>query len=194
MVIGHDNPDHRTELVDRVPERVVRMKMCLPVLALLFCGASLAQQSQPTTTAAADRPLPDVPTLFRDIVKHQKDLDEIRKNYIYKESVREDELDGNGSVKKTTFEERETFFVGRRQVSRLLSKDGKELTDSEKEKEQKRLDKEINDIKKRAEKREETGKEDDNAITVETFLKISKLTNERREMRSGREAIVCDFA
>src|SRR4051812_32736065 len=103
---------------------------------ILLMSASLVAQT-PEKAAASDRPLPDLPTLFRDIVKHQKELDEIRKNYIYKESSKEEELDGNGNVKKTTLEEKETFFVGRRQVSRLISKDGKELTPSEKEKEQK---------------------------------------------------------
>src|ERR1051326_546311 len=126
------------------------------IVAIFFCG-SLAAQTQPKTTAS-DKPLPDLPTLFRDIVKHQKELDELRKNYMYKESSKEEELDGNGNVKKTTLEEKETFYVGRRPVSRLLAKDGKELTPNEKEKEQKRVDKEIADFKKREQKREDSGK------------------------------------
>jgi hypothetical protein len=170
------------------------MKRYLTLIAMLFCGAMFAQNAQPVKTADKNRPLPDLPTLFRDIMKHQKELDEIRKNYIYTQFTREEELDGNGNVKKTTVEEHETFYVGRRQVSRLLSKDGKELTPSEKEKEQKRVDKEIADFKKREIKREEKGEGDDGEIGVETFLKIAKLTNERREIRNGREAIVCDFA
>src|SRR5437588_1570025 len=120
------------------------------VLSVAYCHG---QEAQPSKIGDGNRPLPDLPTLFRDIVNHQKELDEIRKNYIYKESTREEELDGNGNVKKTTVEEKETFYVGRRQVSRLLSKDGKELTPSEKEKEQKRVDKEIADFKKRETKR-----------------------------------------
>ena len=165
--------------------------MKLIALLLMLCGPVFAQVQ--TKAVAPDRPLPDLPTLFRDIVKHQKELDEIRKNYIYKESTKEEELDGNGNVKKTTIEEKETFYVGRRPVSRLLSKDGKELTPQEKEKEQKRIDKEIADFKKREQKREDQGKEDDDEVTVETFLKLAKLSNERREARSGHDAVVCDF-
>ena len=169
------------------------MMRYLILAVILSASHSWGQEAQSAKGGDASRPLPDLPTLFRDIMKHQKELDEIRKNYIYKQSSREEELDGNGEVKKTTVEERETFYVGRRTVSRLLSKDGKELSAEEKEKEQKRVDKEIVSLKKRERKREENGS-DEEEMGVETFLKIAKLTNERREVRDGHDAIVCDFA
>jgi hypothetical protein len=164
-------------------------------VAILFGGAIAAQTASPSSAAKPtdNRPLPDVATLFRDVLRHQKEVDDIRKNYIFKESVREEELDGNSNVKKTTIEEREIFYIGRHRVTRLLSKDGKELSAQEKEKEQKNVDKQVADSKKREAKREE-GKQDDDEITVERFLKIAKLSNERREMRNGHEAIVFDFS
>src|SRR5438270_629707 len=148
------------------------MKRYVLILALIsFCGAialqAVAPQKEAVGPSGANHPLPDLPTLFRDIVKHQKELDEIRKNYIFKESSREEELDSNGQIKKTTLEDKETFYVGRRSVSRLLRKDGRELTPDEQAKEQKRVDKEIADHKKREIKREEKGKDDDESIGVE---------------------------
>src|SRR5438132_650147 len=97
-------------------------------IAMCLTAATFAQSSPAKTTdTVAVRPLPDLPTLFGDIVKHQKELDLIRKNYMFHEDSREEEFDGDGRVKKTTLEERETFYIGRRQVSRLLRKDGRDL-------------------------------------------------------------------
>jgi hypothetical protein len=174
-----------------------RFLFAMMVLCSWQIGA-FAQESKPAAPkehAATDsaRPLPDMQTLFRDIVKHQKELDEIRKNYMFREESREEEMDGSGAVKKTTVEEHETFYIGRRQVSRMLSKNGKLLTEEEKRKEEEQVQKNIEEAKKKEQKREDQHKDDDDQITVETFLKIAKLTNERREMRNGNETIVCDF-
>src|SRR5882757_6368204 len=107
----------------------------------LIIGVLNAQQppiatSPPTHTAksvalsgpAVEKPLPDIPTLFRDVETHQKELENIRKDYMFRVVEQEDELDSDGHVKHSKTEEREVFYVGRRHISRLLSKDGVELT------------------------------------------------------------------
>src|SRR4051812_8577879 len=116
---------------------------------------------------------------------------------MFREVEQEDELDGNGQVKHSKTEEREVFFVGRSSVSRLLKKDGVALTPSEQKKEQERVDKAIEEHKKREAKRvknEEEGKHSDNEITLETFLRIAKFESPRRVSFKGRNALVFSFS
>jgi hypothetical protein len=153
--------------------------------------------STPTTKSPAEKPLPDIATLFHDVEAHQKQLDSIRRNYMYRSAELEEELDGDGKVKHTKREEREIFFVGRRQVSRLLKKDGVELSAAEQKKEQERVDKEVKELQKKEVKRqqkEDEGKHADNEITVETLLRICRFTDPRRISFNGRDTIVFEFS
>jgi hypothetical protein len=176
----------------------------LPILLAITVGTLQAQQAatsptvpSSTTTLATQKPLPDAASLFHDVEAHQKELEKVRKNYMFRAIEQEDEIDGDGHVKHTKTEEHEVFFVGRRTVSRLLRKDGVELTASEQKKEQEKVDKRIEEIKKKEAKRqqnEEEGKHDDNEITVDTFLRISRFENPRRVSLRDRSAIAYDFS
>jgi hypothetical protein len=83
-----------------------------------------------------------------------------------------------------------------------MSVNGKELSASEREKEDKRVQKEVEDIIKRREKKEqkeerarakgEKEKEDDD-VEIKDFLRISEITSVRREMFRGHEVIAFDF-
>jgi hypothetical protein len=146
---------------------------------------------------AVEKPLPDIPTLFRDVEAHQKELEKIRKNYMFRVVEQEDELDSDSHVKHSKTEEHEVFYVGRHHVSRLLRKDGVDLTPSEQKKEQERVDKEIQADKRKEAKRqqkEDEGKHSENEITVETFLRISRFENPRRVSFKDRPAIAFDFS
>src|SRR6185503_571491 len=87
-------------------------------------------------------------------------------------------------------------------VERLMSVNGKEQSASEREKEDKRVQKEVEDIIKRLEKKEqkeeqarakgEKEKEDD-GVEIMDFLRISEITSIRREIFRGHEVIAFDF-
>jgi hypothetical protein len=140
----------------------------------------------PTTDA---KPLPDIASLLRDIDARQKEMGKVQKDYIYKEDSRNEELDGENKVKKTTTEQREIFYIGKHEISRLLQKDGHDLTPEEAKKEEERVEKET----EKANKKEAKDEPDKDDINVETFLRICDFTNPRREVRNGRDTIVFDF-
>ena len=75
------------------------------VLFVIFMAASAAAQQ---AAAPAAKPLPDIATLLRDVESHQKELESVKHNYIFKEDSREEELVGANKVKKTVWEERES--------------------------------------------------------------------------------------
>ncbi|MCU1307101.1 MAG: hypothetical protein JWN45_1796 [Acidobacteriaceae bacterium] len=174
----------------------------LPILLATTVGILHAQQQPPASSAsrtnsAVEKPLPDVASLFHDVEAHQKELENVRKNYMFRAVEQQDELDGDGHVKHSKTEEHEVFFVGRRTVGRLLRKDGVDLSASEQKKEQEKVDKRIQEIKKKEAKRqqnEEEGKHDENEITVDTLLRISRFENPRRVSLKDRSAIAYDFS
>lgn len=173
----------------------------LPILLAITVGILHAQQppasSASRTNSAIEKPLPDVASLFHDVEAHQKELENVRKNYMFRAVEQQDELDGDGHVKHSKTEEHEVFFVGRRTVGRLLRKDGVDLTASEQKKEQEKVDKRIQKVKKKEAKRqqnEDEGKHDENEITVDTFLRISRFENPRRVSLKDRSAIAYDFS
>src|ERR1700759_5838923 len=98
------------------------MKFLLPLAILaLAIGSAGGQASQP--------PLPDVPTLMKQVEEHQHKLDEVRENYTYHETVITHELDKNGNIKKNESEENNVFFVNGHEIDRKFKKDGKELNE-----------------------------------------------------------------
>ncbi|MCU1284960.1 MAG: hypothetical protein JWO13_1310 [Acidobacteriales bacterium] len=160
--------------------------------------AKVAPKAPALSAQSSDAaPIPDIASLFKDVEAHQRQIRSLRRKYMFREVQTEDELDGNGQVKHSQTEEREVFFIGRSSVSRLIKKDGVELTASEQKKEQQRVDKVIEERKKREvkrEKNEEEGKQSENEITLDTFLRIAKFENPRRISFKGRNALVFDFS
>ena len=161
----------------------MRRFILLGLLAgVVACGAQ-------TAPAPDAKRLPDIASLLRDVDAKQKEMDKIQKDYIYKEDSKEEDLDKDNNVKKTTLEQHEIFYIGTQEISRLLQKDGKDLSPDEARKEKERVDKEI----EKAKKKEAKDGPDKDDINVETFLRICDFTNPRREVRNGRDTIVFDF-
>ena len=110
--------------------------------------------------------------------------------------------DGDGRIKETATRTYEVTPIGERSVERLMSVNGKELSPSEREKEDKRFQKEVEEKIKRHEKKEqkderarakgEMEKEDDD-VEIKDFLRVSEITSVRREMFRGHEVIAFDF-
>ncbi|MGC1299531.1 MAG: hypothetical protein WA869_31270 [Alloacidobacterium sp.] len=156
----------------------LRFLLILPALA---AAISFAQATQP--------PLPDVPTLMKQVEDHQHKLDQVRENYTYHEVVITHELDKNGNIKKNESEENDVFFVNGHEINRKTKKNGKELSADEQKKEQERVQKEV----EKASKTPPGQALDKDEVSVSRLLQIMKVSNPRRERMDNRSVIAFDF-
>src|SRR5580698_4029446 len=102
------------------------------VLALaLACHPKAIAQ----TEVRADRPIPDISTLMRQVEVHLQTADQVRKDYIYHAIQTRQELDKDGKVKKSTSSEFDIFWINSVPVEKQTKKDGRELTPDELKKE-----------------------------------------------------------
>jgi hypothetical protein len=169
------------------------------------------EHNRPTDAAAfrypqveGARPLPELETLMKSIIANQEKVEELREHYTFRLTEIERKLDGDGRVKSSETKVYEVTPVGDNAVERLLSINGKELSAAEQEKEDKRVQKEVEETVKQQEKNKQkkeqrqahAGKakeKDDDEITILDFLRISDITSVRREMFRGHEVIAFDF-
>jgi hypothetical protein len=149
------------------------------------------------------RPLPDLEPLMKAITANQEKLDEMRERYTCRLVEIERKHDGDGRVKETETHTYEVTPIGDEFIERLMSTNGKDLSDSEREKEDKRVQKVVEEAVKRQEKKhekkerarargEQEEKEKDD-VAIKDFLRISEITSVRREMFRGHEVIAFDF-
>ena len=147
---------------------------------------------------AEDRPLPDIPTLMRAVEANERTSEAVKKDYIFRSVQTEEHSDGHGGVKKTETREYDEFWVEGVPVQRMTKKDGKELSEAEKKKEDEEIDKEVAKAKERRAKADAKGKETsprgDDEITVSRLLELGSFTNARRLEMNGRDTIAVDFA
>jgi hypothetical protein len=149
-----------------------------------------------------EAPLPDVGAMLHTLFANQEKIEEMREHYTFRELENERAYDGSGHLKDSKDREYEVTPVGDALVHRLVSEGGKPLSDSEREKEDKKVQKEVAEIIKRREKREKKEKqdegdkkngEDEEEITVLSFLKACEITSERRETLGSQPVIAFDF-
>ena len=163
------------------------------VLALGLGLAALAPSpvlAQTPAVKPADAPIPDIPTLMKQVQAHQRELDKVRENYTFREMQQTDDLDSNGQVKKTESQESEIFFVNGHHIERLVKKNGKDLSADEQKKEQEKVTKEVEKASKLdPNKSLHEGEE----ISVSRILSIIKVSNPRRISLNGRDTIAFDF-
>jgi hypothetical protein len=145
--------------------------------------------------------LPDLKALFKEIDDNQKAIDKIKENYAGTRSEEETQFDKTGKISKRELRESTFFYLHGHEVSTLVKKDGKPLSEAEQKKETDRVQKEIQDIEKRDAKKEakeekakEEGKEKkDDDVGIETFLRACQFVNPRRERFRGQDVLVFDF-
>jgi hypothetical protein len=156
------------------------------------------QEAKPEGVKVEDRPLPDIPTLMRAVEANERTSEAVKKDYIFRSVQTEEHSDGHGGVKKTETREYDEFWVEGVPVQRMIKKDGKELSESEKKKEDEEIDKEVAKAKERRAKADAKGKEStprgDDEITVSRLLELGSFTNARRLQMNGRDTIAVDFA
>jgi hypothetical protein len=169
---------------------VVSIRSLLLAVSLVYAPFSFAQTE--SESPAADRPLPDIPTLMHEVEQHQRASEAIQKDYLYHEVSTEQE---NGKTTETR--EYDVFWLNGVVVHKLTRKDGRDLTADEQKKENERIDKEVAKAKERKAKAEAKGEETDpnghEEITVSRFLSLGSFTNPRRVQLDGRDTIEVDY-
>ncbi len=145
--------------------------------------------------------LPDLKQLFAEIDANQKAIDKIKENYAGTRNEEQTEYDKNGKVSKKESTEYTFFYLDGEEVSTLVKKDGKALSDEELKKENDKTQKRIEEIQKKDKKKEEKeqkakeegkdSKEDDPGIEI--FLRVCQFVNPRRERFRGQDVLVFDF-
>ena len=172
--------------LSRIP--FLRMQPMLFVLALLVAAPSADAAAQ----AAASDSIPDIRQLRLEVSAHQKTLEKVRENYTYKTNSTTQELDSNGSVKKTESEEDDVFYVNTHRIERTVKKNGKPLDDHEQQKEQDRIMKLVEKAEKTPPGTSVEGPQV--TVSITQLLEIMQVSNPHRENFRGRPTIVFDFA
>ena len=146
--------------------------------------------------------LPDLKALFKEIDDNQKAIDKLKENYAGTRNEEETEYDKTGKISKRELHEYTFFYLDGQEVSTLVKKDDKPLSEAEQKKENEKTQKEIQDIEKRKEKKDakdektkEQGKEkkEDDEPGIEVFLRACQFVNPRRERFRGQDVLVFDF-
>src|SRR5208337_4440149 len=146
--------------------------------------------------------LPDLKKLFEEIDANQKEIDKVKENYAGTQVEEETEYDKTGKVTKKELNEYTFFYLNGDEITTLVKKDGKALSDEEQKKEnektQKRIAEEQRKEKKKEEKDEkakEEGKDskDKDDPGIEVFLRVCQFVNPRRERFRGQDVLVFDF-
>jgi hypothetical protein len=147
--------------------------------------------------------LPDLKALFKEIDENQKAIDKLKENYAGTEEEEETEYDGNGKVKKRELRESTFFYLNGDEITTLVKKDGKPLSEKEQRAENERVQKRIEEHQKRHAKKEAKeekakaeGKNDEKEKDdpgIEVFLRACQFVNPRRERFRGQDVLVFDF-
>lgn len=159
------------------------------LLLILFAPAVLA--AQPRTALPAAPPIPDAATLMNQVRAHQKQMEALQENYTFRETDLTQILNKDGSVKKTSSEEYEIFYVNTHEVRRLIGKDGHALDPSQQQKEQDRVMKEVEKAQKTPPGQAPAGEV---VISVGRLLAVAKVSNPRRVILDGRPTLAFDYA
>lgn len=171
----------------------------------IFDPAALAGQSSslpysvPSQAPTDERPLPDIPSLMRQVAKNQNAIEQIRKLYTAHVSEEKDDVKADGTVKSRTVDDYDVFYVGDQEVRHLLAKDGKPLEGGAKDREDKRFNKEFDDAKKKqaelaADPKKAAKQDEEDEAQLSDFLRAESFTNPRRTTFHGEDVIAFDFA
>jgi hypothetical protein len=146
--------------------------------------------------------LPDLKELFTKIDNNQKAIDKMKENYAGTKVETTFEYEGSGKPKPPEVKESTFFYLDGEEVSTLVKKDGQLLSDDERKKEEARVLKQIETLEKEAAKKEkkdakaeQEGKDpnEDEEVSMETFLRACQFVNPRRERFRGADVLVFDF-
>jgi hypothetical protein len=164
-------------------EMRLRFVLVTCLLLISWTGNASTDDLSATTTVS------DIHALLLEVEAHQKQLEKIREDYTYREIIRSEDLDSNGSVKKVETDEYDVFFVNTHPIRRQVRKDGKDLNPDEQKKEQERVNKEVEKAVKTPPGEALNG----DTISVRRLLQIIEIKNPRRLNYKDRPTIAFDF-
>jgi hypothetical protein len=149
----------------------------------------------------SNEPLPDIPALLQEVKVNEEEIENLLEKYTFTEKETNRETDQTGQLREKDSRVSElTFYKGYR-IRRVIEKNGKPLSPSEVESEDKRVEKRVRDIEKREAEKDKKAQEQDGPpdpergkrVSIADVLRGSKLVNPRRERFRGRPVIVFDF-
>jgi hypothetical protein len=151
---------------------------------------------------ASNEPLPDIPTLLRELQTNQDRIESILENYSYNQKISRRERDKSGSLREKESETFQLSFYKGNRIRRLIEKNGRPLSDKDQADADKDAAKQVEEIEKRIAKQEARlakeganarEAEDNRRVSIAEVLRASRLINPRRERFRGREVVVFDF-
>lgn len=148
--------------------------------------------------------LPDLKQLFEELDANQKQIDKLKENYAGTQVEEETEYDKTGKVTKKEINESTFFYLNGEEITTLVKKNGKALSEEEQKKENEKTRKRIESAQKNEKKKEEKEekkekakeegkKSGDDDPGIEVFLRVSQFVNPRHERFRGQEVLVFDF-
>ena len=153
--------------------------------------------------------LPDLKTLFEEIDANQKEIDKVKENYAGTQLEEETQYDKTGKITKKEINEYTFFYLNGDEITTLVKKDGKPLSEEEQKKENDKTQKRIVQAQKDEQKKEEKEKKkeekdekakeegkdtkDSDDPGIEVFLRVCQFVNPRRERFRGQDVLVFDF-
>lgn len=141
--------------------------------------------------SAADTPLPNPQVLKQRTLQSLKNSEKELEKYSCMVRSETDELNADGSIKKRKTADQERFFVNGIEINHDLTRDGKPLSAGDAKKEQDRVNYEV---KKYSDPKNVEKRQAQDEKQIDMFLRALKFTNERRELRDGRNTIVFDLS
>jgi hypothetical protein len=163
------------------------MNAVLRILAAILV-ALLLTPSPASARPVPAAPLPDVPTLLHSVEANQEALDRAREEYTFRQQQRLTFYDKHGKVARTEERVSNIFYVHGQPIETLISKDGKPLNAGALKKEEDRATKEA--VKYAA---QPYGRREKDEVSVSRLLAITRFSNPRRIVESGRPVIAVDF-
>ncbi len=140
------------------------------------------------------KPLPDIPTLLSQVQANEDKIENILENYSYTQKIISRELGKDGVFRETDSETNQLSFYKGYRISRLIEKNGRQLSSAEQADEDKNVQKRVAEIEKKIAKQEaKTSGDETKRISIAETLRASRLINPRREHFRGRDVIVFDF-
>ena len=146
---------------------------------------------QANATIDWNAPLPSAAQLKDRVLKNLKQSEAEQERYVCKTIREEDDTDKNGNVKQRHIRQYDMFFVNGEEIDELTGKDGKTLSEGEKNKETERVQKEI---KKDSDAKYIAKRDAQDDKQLDTLLHMLRYTNGHRVDRGGRSTLAYDLS
>lgn len=147
-------------------------------------------------------PLPDIPTLLKELQANEDKIDAILENYSFTQKSTARELGKDGVLRDKSSETYQLSFYKGNRLRRLIEKNNQPLSAKDQAEEDKNVQERVAEIEKEiarqaaktvSQNRNGTPDGEGQRISIAEVLRASNLVNPRRERFRGREVIVFDF-